>query len=380
MLDYGSGREMGSYFDREPTIGPALVGALGLVALYLVVWLLRGRSPRPGDAGVSAAPPKGVSPAQARMIWRMALDDRAFAVALVSLAAKGCLTISRSSDGVYRARRLRKEEVALAPEERAVAERLFTAWDEVSLDKNNSVTITGAKVACERALRRSPARRSFRTNDGFVLAGWLIAAVIVVVTGASTPVEGGGAIAGLIAMFLLVMGWASWRFLRAGRGEVADDPKDDGPRSTRVSLARALGGLFFGTLAAGLFAALAWLVSWRAAASLSLMLAATSAFPWLARSRTRAGQEIADQIQAFRRYLASPAAADIRPGGGPYRAAAADKDDLAYALALEVDQGWSARFARLCRSPAASWNGELDESFMETLAAATAREPFGSSD
>ena len=96
-------------------------------------------------------------------------------VALVSLAAKGYLHISRSPDGVYRARQRPKAEVALAPEERAVAEGLFAAWHEVSLDKNNSVTITKAKVACERALRRSPARRSFRTNEGFVLAGWLIA-------------------------------------------------------------------------------------------------------------------------------------------------------------------------------------------------------------
>ena len=374
------GREMGSYFDREPTIWPALVGALGLVAYYLLVWLLRGRSPSPGDAGVSAAPPEGVSPAEARMIWRMALDGRAFAVVLVSLAVKGYLNISRSSDGVYRARQLLKAEVALAPEERAVAEGLFAAWREVSLDKNNSVTITEAKVACERALRRSPARRSFRTNEGFVLAGWLSAGVIVIITGASAPVEGGGAIAGLLTFFLLIMGAGAWRFLRAGRGDVGDDPKDNGRRSTHVTLERRLVGLLFATLATGVFAALAWLVSWPAAASLSLMLAASAAFPWLARTRTRAGQKIADQLQAFRRYLASPAAADTGLGGGPYRAAAADKNDLAYALALEVDQGWSARFAHLCRSPAASWDGELDESFMETLAEATATEPLGGGD
>jgi hypothetical protein len=372
------GREMGSYFDREPTIWPALVGALGLVAYYLLVWLLRGRSPRPDDAGVSAAPPEGISPAEARMIWRMALDDRAFAVALVSLAAKGYLTIFRSSDGVYRARQSPKAEVALAPEERAVAEALFATWHEVSLDKNNSVTITEAKVAFERALRRSPARRRFRTNEGFVLAGWLIAAVIVFVTGALAPVEGGGAIAGLLALFLLIMGAVSWQLLRAGRGEVRDDPKDNGRRSTHVTLERRLLGLFFATLATGLFAALAWLVSWLAAASLTMMLAASAAFPWLVRTRTRAGQEIADQLEAFRRYLASPAAGDTGPSGGPYRAAAAERNDLAYALALEVDHGWSARFAHLCRSPAASWDGKLDESFMETLAAATATEPLGS--
>ena len=71
----------------------AAIGAIGLSTLlifYLMAWFRVGKDPVKGPIIPLFSPPKGISPAMARLIMRQGWrDDKLFAVAVVNMAVKG---------------------------------------------------------------------------------------------------------------------------------------------------------------------------------------------------------------------------------------------------------------------------------------------------
>ena len=100
-----------------------LFGAALLLVYYLIVWRRYGRDPAGQTIIPRFAPPKDVSPADARFLARTGYDERTFAAALVGLAVKGHLVIHEDDDHDFTLERPRAAPGPAAAERRAGAAR-----------------------------------------------------------------------------------------------------------------------------------------------------------------------------------------------------------------------------------------------------------------
>ena len=165
------------------------LAALLLSWLYLhLAWRRYGRDPAPGVIFPRYEPPAGFSPASARYISRMGYDPKVLAAAVINLAVKGYLSISKT-DGDFRLLR-KSSDQKLAPGESALFSLLFVGGPELELDNKNHAAIGAAKAAHRMALQRDYQSIYFRLNTGKIapsVLGTLAVAALVGLLQAFTP-------------------------------------------------------------------------------------------------------------------------------------------------------------------------------------------------
>lgn len=71
-----------------------LIGSLAIVLFYLREWVTKGRGPAAGVIIARYAPPEGYSPAGLRYVWKERHDQGCFTADLVALAVKGKVAIN----------------------------------------------------------------------------------------------------------------------------------------------------------------------------------------------------------------------------------------------------------------------------------------------
>ncbi len=149
-------------------------------AVYLLFgWRRVGRDP---DAGVIFAhyePPEGYSPASTRYIAEMGYDAGVFSAAVINLAVKGHLHITR--DGKDYSLQHAASQIALAPGEAALQAKLFTGGLNLELKNDNHKIISAARKAHRRALKRDYLNLYFRNNHKVLLPSILGSALAFVV-------------------------------------------------------------------------------------------------------------------------------------------------------------------------------------------------------
>ncbi len=315
--------------------------ALGLGALlgyYWLAWLKVGRDPRPGVIVPQYVPPKAYSPASMRFIRRMGYDQRTFAAALVNLAVKGYLRITED-EGDFTLERAERNDVALAPGEQALVKKLFSALHVVPLKQQNHAVIGGALKAHKNALRRNYEKIYFLANSGYLVPGVLIslaafaAAVFAAPTLEPLPALFLTVWLGVwsVACLALVAAAASaWR--RVASGGVG--------KALQMS-AFAIPFLAFEAFGLWAFSQVATISIGIGVILLALL---NLLFYQLLKAPTLAGRKLLDQIEGFRHYLQVAEGTELR-GRRPRETLDLFEIYLPYALALDVENEWSERFA-----------------------------------
>jgi hypothetical protein len=128
------------------------LGAVLLLAYYVLAWVRVGRDPAKGVIIARFGPPRGFSPAMVRMLWRMKFDNAAFSAAVVDIAVKGGLKISDNA----------KMRLDLAPAppadlsagERALWEELHKGGGSVELKNTNHRIVNRARQALKGKLSK----------------------------------------------------------------------------------------------------------------------------------------------------------------------------------------------------------------------------------
>ena len=175
----------------------ALLTLLGVSGYLYVMWSRHGRDP---DAGVVFAhyePPDGYSPASARYISAMGYDHKVLSAAVINLAVKGYLSITRQDDNYVLNKTSSRE--FLAPGESVLLKRLFSNGLVLELDDGNHATLKSAMAAHKRALQRDYLNTYFRKNTTLLLpavVGSILAVVAVFHLDAFTPA--------VVAVFVLI--------------------------------------------------------------------------------------------------------------------------------------------------------------------------------
>lgn len=156
----------------------ALSTLLLITAYLLVMWSRFGRDPAPGVIFPQYQPPENYSPASARYISRMGYDTRTFTAAVINLAVKGHLSISKTSDD-YELKKL-SSDASLAPGEKQLKKTLFAEANSVVLDNKNHQVIGKARRMHARALKNNYLNTYFVKNSGLLLPCVLLLVLMLI--------------------------------------------------------------------------------------------------------------------------------------------------------------------------------------------------------
>ncbi len=334
----GAGERIGYLIRDNRGLLVAGAGLAGLLLYYLAAWWRVGRDPVKGAIIPRYVPPKGVSPAAMRFIQQMGFDHKALAVALVSMAVKGFLTIKEEAGKTYALEITGSASQALSPGEAAVAEHLFPPGSRSIVLKNSAHRkIKAALKALRTSLSGEFERLYFLRNTAAFIPGLgisLVALAGIIMVDTLAPV----------AMFMLVWlsGWSVGVYTLGARVV-------DAWRSRQVVGAAAI-TLFFLPFLGGAIAGLTLLTTVISPLSLALflgILAVNALFYHLLKAPTLAGRRLMDEIDGLKLYLGVAEKHRLDLLNPPQQTPEHFEALLPHAMALGVENAWNEQFARV---------------------------------
>lgn len=328
--------------DRGAFVG--LLGLLAVVAYYLAVWARVGRDPARGTIIPLYEPPEDLSPGAARFVRKMGFDHRAFTAAVINMAVKGYLSI-QDEQGQYTLRRTPDADpTVLAPEEKRIADRLFSEIrNTIVLENTNHSRIRRALEAVERSLRATYEKRYFMTNRRHFIPGVVLSGVAVLLAGIAYARPEMVFIGVWLTFWTAGVGILLAQALALWRGALF------GGRFSLSSTAGALGvSLFVLPFVAGELLGLGFLVHATSPAFLAVVVGlglVNLFFYHLLKAPTRLGRDLLDRLDGFRMFLQTSEEDRFQLLHPPRRTPELFERYLPYALALGVENQWAEQFS-----------------------------------
>ncbi len=314
----------------------ALCGLIVLLGYYASAWLKVGRDPIGGAIIPRYEPPKGISPAGLRFVQKMGFDKKALAVAVVSMAVKGFLTIAEESDGDYSLEVTGSHSSSLSPGEARVARHLFPPGKRsVTLKKTSHKRVGAAVKALRTSLSGEYEKAYYLRNTRYFIPGIAISVLTlggIVLTASLAPV----------AMFMMVWlsGWSAGVYV-LGTMVIA------AWRSRKAAGAMAI-SLFALPFFGGEIIGFGLLASAIGLPSLVLFLgivATNILFYHLLKAPTLAGRRLMDDIEGLKLYMRVAEKDRLNLLNPPDRTPEHFEALLPYAMALGVENDWNEQFA-----------------------------------
>jgi len=323
----------------------ALIGLIVLFGYYLGAWVKVGRDPRRGPIIPLFYPPDGFSPAAVRYLEKMSFDNKSFAAALVDMAVKGALTITKDTDGAFiLEKKAGSDPAILSRGEKKALAKLFQSRSRITLKKGSRADIQAAISALKKTLKVDLEKVCFARNTAYLIPGvaiTIISLVAIILT--ARDVSGAIGMGLWLSMwtvgcaFLVTTAIGAWR--RKGPRLV----RKGGAVFTSLFSVPFLIGEFFGL----------WVfsraVSFQAALFFIGIVLLTPVFYHLLKAPTLYGQKMLDQIDGFRQYLSVAETARLEILNPPEKTPALFEKWLPYAMALDVENEWGKQFADVLR-------------------------------
>ena len=314
----------------------ALCGLIVLLGYYAAAWWKVGRDPIGAAIIPRYVPPEGISPAGMRYVQKMGFDKKALAVAVVSMAVKGFLTIAEDGDGDYSLEITGSHSSSLSPGEAKVARHLFPPGRRsITLKKTSHSRVGAAVKALRTSLNGEYEKAYFLRNTRYFIPGIAISMLTLgglVLTASVAPVA--------IFMMVWLSGWSAGVYV-LGTTVIA------AWRSRKVAGAMAItlfalpfvGGEIFGI---GLLASAIGLPS----LVLFLGIVATNiVFYHLLKAPTLAGRRLMDEIEGLKLYMRVAEKERLNLLNPPDRSPEHFEALLPCAMALDVENDWNEQFA-----------------------------------
>jgi len=338
---------------NDSTFLVAFSGLALMLIYYAGAWVLVGRDPEKGTIIPRFVPPGKTSPAAARYIMRMGYDQRCFAAALINLAVRRYVTLEEE-DGQFTVHKLNTEGGKISQGEQKVFSKLLGHRSTLTLKQAYNSTIRGAVEGLETALKGEHAKENFRTNGLYLIPGFVVAilTLVAVVIAAGAPELGFLALwlsiwtLGVVGLLTQVVN--QWRQVLTGANVVR------------------IGGAIFISLFALPFVAAEIFVGYIFARSSSIptvltllmMGPFTCWFHHLLKAPTRGGRKLMDALEGFKQYLSVAEEDRLAALHPPEKTPELFEAYLPYALALDVEQEWSERFADVLAGAGREQGGE----------------------
>ncbi|OGF46046.1 MAG: hypothetical protein A2231_12395 [Candidatus Firestonebacteria bacterium RIFOXYA2_FULL_40_8] len=309
-----------------------------ILLYYFIFWYRYGRDPKKGVIVPRFEPPKDVSAAGMRYLVKMKFDVKTFATALVSMASKGYLTISKDKEGYLVKGKDRKDTALLSKDEIFLSKRIpdLEYWFYFSNKAGN--TIKTMIDDYKEELSKEYENRYFITNYKYAIPGVILSVICVILTGMFSALSSGN-----LPELVSIIIWMS--VLTSGVTILAGKVITSWIRSTDV-IAPAIFitiisipffiGEVFGCYMLFKSTSIYFMIFLLLAVSLNTI------FYYLLKAPTILGRTTLDEIEGFKRFLTISEKESIN------YAIKIDKavyeKFLPYAMALGVENKWSEKF------------------------------------
>jgi uncharacterized membrane protein YgcG len=288
-------------------------------------------------------PPKGMSPAGVRYVAQMGMDDKTFTAGMIELGVQGHIKLVEAKTGRMNVVP-RTDGKPLAAPEKAMMTSLFgKRKTPLALEPENHGILERAQKALRQQLEQSFSGKLFQDHKAWSWRGMFASLALILIVLVSVFAAWGGdkGVAVLIGQLSLVPAVILVSaLLIAGR-----------PRSGFGYVFTGFGCIFSLVLGIGGYHLIAdnfggWVNVVPASVPLLIMPIATSAFSWM-KAHTLEGRRITDEIEGFRQYLGVAEEDRLNAMNPPEKTPELFEKFLPYAVALDVENAWAARFAEL---------------------------------
>lgn len=332
--------------------------ALSLVATlayFLFAWNKVGRDPPKGTIIPLFAPPEGMGPAGVRYVTRYGFDDRTFAAAVVGLAVKGRVKIA-DDDDAFTLTKLSPANAAAKPltgAEQAIYSALPSG--SLKLKQTNHAKLRAIKTALQKSLDAEYNGKVFLRNWGWFGIGLLISVACLLIAALLMP--NGEGLAGVMAIGFLGVWWGviisfGWSAIH-GAIHQSGVLNKIGSLGMLLFLIPFVGGGIVMPAGFALTGALTPVLMLMAGGAVVLG-AINVLFFYLLRAPTVPGRKLMDQIEGFRLYLATAEEERLKVLNPPEKTPELFERYLPYALALDCENQWNAKFTAVLAAAAAA--------------------------
>lgn len=326
----------------------AVTAVAAVCVYYVIAWLLAGRDPKAGVLIPSYEPPRNLSPAMIRYVWRERFDDRTFWAGVLSLVAKGLATMHAENG----ATRLRPTEAAnrkqpLPEEEQILLDRLLRGQPRkgiviTMLDPRTALAATDMAAS----LHRSAVGRWFQENRMYVTGGICLSVAALFAVAQPRRLEEWGVVALALAMMAPAAFYLFFLTMRA-----RDLCRSLREKFDATLLWRGVGLLGFivsciasivlgGVVLGGNFG---WFLI---VVAVFLTILNVLQLQWM-KAPTPDGEKLLTEIKGFRLFLESVERLPMQRSDAPSDKPGLYEKYLPYAVALEVEQAWGDQFLAL---------------------------------
>jgi uncharacterized membrane protein YgcG len=341
---------LGYFFQDNIQSVIGLIGIIGLVFYYLIIWWRVGKDPARGLIIPLYEPPHHLSAAAVRFISQMGYDNKIFTTAIVSLAVKGYLRIEEDGKD-YRLVKVKGSQKPLLNDEQTVLAKLgFSGKGKdhvLELEQKNHSILQGAIKSLKNSLKNSYEKNYFITNKRFFFIGIAASLCILIVS-----IIGGSeeqifiliwvSLWSIGVAFLLLTVFRTWKgVLSKGRGKVT--ALGSAIFITLFSIPFVLGQILGFYFLAEVSSPLMILI-------IAVIVLVNIIFYHLLKAPTLLGRKIMDKIDGFKMYLGTAEKDSIYSMQAPDKTPELFESFLPFALALGVENKWAEKFSDVLSS------------------------------
>ena len=311
----------------NPQVPKGALAVLVLLGFYGLCWYRQGRDPRPGLMVPRYEPPEGLSPAMVSFLWHRGfaggLDGvRELGVSLTDMAIRGLLRFEAEAGNLLLQRGSLASEAANF-EERKLLDQLFAEEQPLPLGSKFQPRLQSARAALNTQLQRFAERYRSSNSDAWLIGVGIAAIATLILLFGSIEGAAVKEVAGL-SLVALVLGGFGLLLLRDG------------------TVAGGLVALLFALIALG---GLATRVGDYTLLAIVLLWLQVLLFRFLLPASTAEGRQLLDELAGYREYLQLAEEDSLaQAGAAPPMNIAQYERHLPYAMALGVEEQWTARF------------------------------------
>ncbi|WP_316840434.1 DUF2207 domain-containing protein [Pedobacter gandavensis] len=311
---------------------------IGLGIYYYISWSRYGRDPEEPVIIPSFNVPNDWSPALLRYFYIKKIDDKSFAISIINMAVKKVIKISKGAglkEEDYAVEKSTGSTSVLSKEEDAIYVRFFNKRNRIYINKSNGSTINAAKNAHSDRLKPQLDLKSFFiSHKKHLITSTLVTlaafGVFMFFVETGTPL-----LVLFLCPFIVIGGFCFFGGFKMIR------------ESIPVGVFLIIWGAGFGGVP--LFMLLSNL-SKLPIVSLVFIVASILMYGWyvfLIRAPTAAGSDVISKIKGFKMYLETAEEHRLNMLNPPEHTPELFEKFLPYALALDVENAWGAKFEAL---------------------------------
>ncbi len=302
-----------------------VVTLLSLLVFYWMAWDRVGRDPEPGVIMPRFYPPDGMSPAAMRYVLDEKADGKSFTAAIINLAVKGYIKLTKKSDG-YKLTRLDGEPKDKASKgEHLVLQKLLRSQNSMVIDKKYNSTVKTAQSGLIAKIKQEYKEKCFKNNWVYAFIGMGISVLVMfaMLLHHNPGDRSAFGVMGQIGFFAVVMFFIF--------------------KSKPLGWIPAIAVFIFMSnlnLSVELFIMLGFLI------------VVNLVFIYLLKAPTPFGRELMDKIEGFKLYLSTAEQNRLDIMHPPQMTPELFEKYLPFALALGVENQWSEQFAAYLKQAA----------------------------